>query len=178
MPSLPPTPPPKTGPLEGMWWGLCSWTPRDRWEPAMVPSRMTLPITGFASSALSSRPHPGPGHSAGGDGRRSGVHLHLGDGVLSHHSLQPPCQVGRAGGAPWRVEATQSLGKLLLCCCTPAPPGTGQCWTTHCGRPPSTKACVYACWSAAGCTLTLPHSHTCDHCRPSATPQPASQWMW
>lgn len=61
---------------------------------------------------------------------------------------------------------------------TPPSPGTGQCWTMRCGKPPLARVCVCVCWSAAGWARTPPCSPTCDPCRRSATPLLASQWTW
>lgn len=52
------------------------------------------PPTGLAACALPLRPHAGPGRAAGGDGGGPEVPLRLGDGLLPHHALQPPAQVG------------------------------------------------------------------------------------
>lgn len=138
-----------------------------------------LPPAGIATNALPPRPHPGPGRAPGGDWGSPGVHLCRGDGVLPHHTLQPPHQVG-AGQLP------KGSSRSLPSCQRPGPEdpdalpsaGTGQCWTQHCGQQLWTGACTCACSSAAGSTRTPACSPTCGPCRPSATLQPTSQWMW
>lgn len=53
--------------------------------------------TGVATRSLPPRPHPRLGCAASGHGGCPGVPLRLSDGVLPHHTLQTPRQVGRLG---------------------------------------------------------------------------------
>lgn len=74
------------------------------------PSGTPCP-TGVAARSLPPRPHPRPGRAAGGHGGCPGVPLRLGDGVLPHHTLQTPRQVGRLGaGLPCPLTCTDPLG--------------------------------------------------------------------
>lgn len=80
-------------------WGVHSRVQRASGSGRWLCPQGPPPRTGIAPRTLPARPHQGPGGAAGGDGGRQGVHLRLGDGVLPHHALQPPRQVG-LGGAP------------------------------------------------------------------------------
>lgn len=84
------------------------------------------PSTGLPACALPPRPHAGPGRAAGRDAGRPAVPLCLGDGLLPHHALQPPCQV-RGRGQPVALEGRPALptaapGKSRL---RPGPFGRG-----------------------------------------------------
>lgn len=77
------------------------------WSASGVPLH-----TGLATSSLPQRPHPGPGCGAGSDEGCPEVHLRLGDGLLPHHALQPPCQV-TAGSLALGSRGPPPDGQLL-----------------------------------------------------------------